>query len=340
MKLSVVIPVYNGAEFILKSYHSILSQDIDDFELLYVDNNSADNSIEIIKKLQLEDQRVILLDQTKQGASAARNKGIASAKGDYVYIFDVDDEIYPGALQKMITVLDASPSLDAVFGKMVKSQKSILKTVKPDNETHEVIIKEKPFWGLYWFSSLANVVGPPAFLYRKDVFKSIGLYNESLLIGEDTAFDIKLGMLCNVAFLDMYIYLYFRHVSSTNQSAKINNEMVFHTWKRFTLEHLPFYFNHKVPREYTKILFLELYRMMGKIICRTQGFTNRKIRLQNLKAEVSPLKLPFLIHTYLVILVFLPMTILLKFYVYYLSDWYSDKHLKNEVKLNDHEATF
>ena len=189
MKLSVVIPVYNGADFIEKSYHSILNQQLDHFEILYVDNNSQDASVTQINQLVALDSRVKLLKQSKQGAAAARNMGIKHAEGDYVYVFDVDDEIYPHALQKMVAVLDTYPYIDAVFGKMVKSYQGILNTVKPNDETHEVILRDTPYWGLQWFSSLKAVVGPPAFLYRKSIFDRIGFYNESIRNNEDTALE-------------------------------------------------------------------------------------------------------------------------------------------------------
>src|SRR5690606_20647326 len=196
------------------------NQNLKDFEILYVVNNSMDASVENINKLIEKDSKVRLLFQTKQGTAADRNMGIQAAKGDYIYVFDVDDEIYPGALNRMVGVLDSYPDMDAVFGKMVKSYQGISETEKPTDETHEIIFKEKPYWGLYWFENLKHVVGPPAFLYRSNVFSKIGYYNEEIKNTEDTALDIKLGMTCNVAFLDTYVYLYFKHALSTIEMAK------------------------------------------------------------------------------------------------------------------------
>ena len=244
MKLSVVIPVYNGAIFIKKSYHSIVNQQLDDFEILYVDNYSKDGSLEKIKEFVEKDSRVKILIQKKQGASSARNMGITNAKGKYIYVFDVDDEIYPNALNKMISVLDEYENIDAVFGKMVKSYKGISETLKPSDETSEVILKDKPYWGLYWFSNLKHVVGPPGFLYKSTVFSKIGMYNESIRNNEDTALDIKLGMTCNIAFLDMYVYLYFKHEDSTIQQSKKTMPRAFMVWPRLVKEHMPFYLNN------------------------------------------------------------------------------------------------
>lgn len=329
MKLSVVIPVYNGADFIEKSYTSIIDQEIADFEILYVDNNSKDASIEKIEQLIEKDVRVRLLIQTKQGAAPARNMGIENAQGDYVYVFDVDDEIYPNALNKMIQVLDSYPDTDAVFGKMVKSYKSIAETVKPEDETDEVIFKEKPYWGLLWFENLKYVVGPPAFLYRKSVFVKIGAYNEAIKNTEDTAFDIKLGMSCKVAFLDTYVYLYFKHDVSTIQIAKKKENLVSMHWTRFVKSHLPFYLKNEVPLRYKELLYEYIYKTIGKIICETNGFKNRRNLLKELLEEIKPVKLPFLLLLYLNLLTILPSSGLLKLYVYYLVPFYITNYIKD-----------
>ncbi len=318
MKLSVIIPVYNGAEFIQKSYHSILNQQIEDFEILYVDNNSVDASIEEIKKVIEADGRVTLFKQTKQGAGAARNLGINKANGDYLYVFDVDDEIYPDALKKMIAVLDKNPTLDAVFGKMVKSHQGISQTKKPNNETNKITIKEKPFWGIHWFSDLSTVVGPPAFLYRKSVFTIIGNYNEEIEPGEDTAFDIKLGMTSNIAFLDSYVYLYYKHSNSIIEQSKQKTSRAFMIWPRLVKEHLSFYIKNVVPLRYKKILFEQLYKSMGKQLYFTKPFSKRKFLKQKLLNEMHLVKVPFIIKFYLSILVVFPFSYIIKFFGYYL----------------------
>ena len=318
MKLSVVIPVYNGAAFIEKSYRQIMRQAIADAELIYVNNHSTDTSVDAIQSLVNKDPRIRLLQQSIPGAAAARNMGIRAARGEYIYVFDVDDEIFPGALKRMMTVLDTYPEVDAVFGKMVKSYQSIEAIEKPQDETHEIHFKDKPHWGLHWFSSLKHVVGPPGFLYKRRVFDRIGLYNEAIRNNEDTALDIKLGMLCNVAFLDTYVYLYYKHDGSTIQTFKRKTPRAFMIWPRLVKEHLPFYLNHEVPLKFKQLLFRQIFLSMAKQICFTGGFMERSKLKQRLLKEVSPLKVPFLISLYLAILVRWPWSGLRKVYGYYL----------------------
>lgn len=333
MKISVVIPVYNAEAFIKKSYNSIMHQSLTDFEIIYVDNNSADQSLQELKKIENQDHRVRVLQQTKQGAAPARNLGLQAAQGDYVYLFDVDDEIYPDALNTMIKVLDDYPKTDAVFGRMVKSKKSIPETIKPDDESLKVIFKDKPYWGIQWFRDLSTVVGPPAFLYRKKTIEALGYYNEDLKIAEDTALDIKLGMTCNVAFLDMYVYLYYKHESSILESSKKDQDQIFNLWQRLSKAHLPFYFKNDTPLEFNTILFKQLFSTMGKIVSRTKGFSNRWRKLKTINAEVAPMQLPLTLKMWLMLLAIIPNKNLLKVYVYHVSHRYvSDAYLHGSIK--------
>lgn len=327
MTLSVIIPVFNGAAFIQKSYNQIIGQGIEDLELLYVDNNSSDDSASHIKALMKTDRRILYLKQPKPGAAATRNMGIEKAEGKYLYVFDVDDEIFPNALHRMINVLETHQNVDAVFGKMVKSYKSIDGIEIPNDETHNVIFKEKPYWGLLWFSSLKHVVGPPAFLYRKSVFDKIGYYNVDLHLGEDTALDITLGMLCNIAFMDSYVYLYFKHENSTIQTSKRQMERAFMIWPRLVKVHLPFYLDHKVPLKFKQLLYSQLFQSMGRQLYFTEKLRERYQLKKQLVLDIHSIKLPFLIQFFLWILVFCPWSIIRKFYGYYMVP-YVIKRLK------------
>ena len=332
--ISVVVPVHNGENFIKKAYGFIISQEIRNIEILFVDNNSNDNSISVIKQLQELDSRVGLFQQPIQGAAAARNKGLSEAKGKYIYMFDVDDQMYPGALKAMKEVLDNYSDIDAVFGKMVKSHSDIKDTKKPDIETDKIVFKDKPYWGIHWFTDLKTVVGPPAFLYRRNVFDNIGHYEIELKTGQDTALDIKLGMLCNVAFIDRYIYLYLKHGKSTTDLVKKKMDSTFMRWPRFVKSHLPFYLNHQVPIEFKRILFKGIYGSMGRMLNLTQGFMERGRLKKQLFKDIKPLKTPWLIRIYLNILVVFSFSYVFKFYVYYLIPWL----LPSIVDINDKQT--
>lgn len=90
---SVVIPVYNAEKYINRCVESILQQSFENFEVVLVDDGSADRSMEICEELAQKDTRVLFFHQKNQGVSAARNKGISMAKGKYLVFVDADDYI-------------------------------------------------------------------------------------------------------------------------------------------------------------------------------------------------------------------------------------------------------
>src|SRR5574344_2130668 len=95
--VSIIIPYYNRADYFVRTLQSVVQQTYRPLEILLVDNASTDASPKIAQtfqeKYQEEDLRVILLLRDKQGAAAARNKGLHEAHGDYIYFFDSDDEM-------------------------------------------------------------------------------------------------------------------------------------------------------------------------------------------------------------------------------------------------------
>lgn len=112
--ISVILPTYNRANLIKRSAESVLNQTYKNLELIIVDDGSKDNTKEIIDSIK--DNRIVYVKQENQGASAARNKGIDFAKGEYIAFQDSDDAWLPNKLEKQITVLKQN-NADVVFCK-------------------------------------------------------------------------------------------------------------------------------------------------------------------------------------------------------------------------------
>lgn len=100
--VSIVIPVYNGAEYLEKTVNSILSQHYSNFELLLVNDGSSDNSKKIIDGLLLQDNRVKAFHKENGGVAAARNYGIDRAEGEFIAFCDQDDLWLPAKLTKQM----------------------------------------------------------------------------------------------------------------------------------------------------------------------------------------------------------------------------------------------
>ena len=111
-KISVIIPTYNAEKYINESIDSILSQTYKNFEILIIDDNSKDSTLEIIKKYQ--DKRIKIIQGDCKGLAAALNKGIREATGEYIARMDADDISLPERFEKQIKFLEKNPDISLV----------------------------------------------------------------------------------------------------------------------------------------------------------------------------------------------------------------------------------
>lgn len=91
--VSIIVPAFNAGRYIDRCVRSICSQTADDFELLIIDNGSADFTLEICRSLALRDSRIKVITEPVKGSGAARNTGLDNASGRYIAFIDADDYI-------------------------------------------------------------------------------------------------------------------------------------------------------------------------------------------------------------------------------------------------------
>ena len=96
--ISVVIPVYNVERYLRGCLDSVLRSAYQDFELILVNDGSADKSLDICKEYAARDRRIRLISQENAGVSAARNRGLTACRGEWVVFVDADDKISPDFL--------------------------------------------------------------------------------------------------------------------------------------------------------------------------------------------------------------------------------------------------
>jgi glycosyltransferase involved in cell wall biosynthesis len=112
MKFSIVIPLYNKAPYVEAAIASVLSQSVQDFEIIVLDDGSTDGGAELVAAIA--DPRIRLLRQVNAGVSATRNRGIAMAQGQWVAFLDADDWHHPHYLQSLVAAQDFHPEVDIV----------------------------------------------------------------------------------------------------------------------------------------------------------------------------------------------------------------------------------
>ncbi|MFD0863112.1 glycosyltransferase family 2 protein [Sungkyunkwania multivorans] len=135
--VSVITPSYNSADFIAKTIDSVREQTHEHWEMIIVDDCSSDETVTIIKHYKNEDDRIKLIQLTKNsGAAVARNKGIEMAKGDYIAFLDADDLWKPHKLSKQVQFMQQNDIAVAY-----SAYEQIDEAGKPLNKTVHVLPK-------------------------------------------------------------------------------------------------------------------------------------------------------------------------------------------------------
>lgn len=218
--VSLIIPIFNAENFLVKGYSYILDQDYPNLEIIFIDNNSTDKSVELIEEFKNKDERILLIYETKQGAGAARNKGIKESSGEIISFFDIDDYIVKNKISKHVTILNKNPEVALVFGKVSKLYPNNYSYLIPDNMKPGI---HMPYTlGIKMLFYFGCIVGPPFITCRKDATLAVGGFEESLLRGEDAAFMIKMALNNPVYYDDMLTGTYNRRSESTVSLDNLN----------------------------------------------------------------------------------------------------------------------
>ena len=199
--VSIILPVYNGADHISESIESVLKQTYQNWELIVVDDCSTDNTPEIIENFRKSDSRIrILRNERNLKLPMTLNAGFASAKGDY-FTWTSDDNMYrPNALEKMVTVLDESLGIDFVYADL-----SVI------NDSGEIISEAKqpepPEIRFY------NMMGA-CFMYRRELAEKVGEYDPTTFLAEDYDYWLRCYKYTDFLHINENLYIYRWHEKS------------------------------------------------------------------------------------------------------------------------------
>ncbi|MCR5618495.1 MAG: glycosyltransferase [Lachnospiraceae bacterium] len=110
--ISIIIPVYNAAEYLERSVGSVRNQTYQNLEIITVDDGSKDDSLNLLNSFALEDSRIRVISKENGGSSSARNAGLKAASGEYVGFIDADDYIEPDMYENLAAILDEDQGAD------------------------------------------------------------------------------------------------------------------------------------------------------------------------------------------------------------------------------------
>lgn len=114
LKISIIVPVYNGEEFLRECVDSLLNQTYNNIEIIVIDDGSRDATSDILELYKKSEPRIIAISQKNQGTSAARNVGLQMMTGDFVTFVDSDDYLLPDCIEKIVEAISNVPQASLV----------------------------------------------------------------------------------------------------------------------------------------------------------------------------------------------------------------------------------
>jgi len=214
--VSIVIPCYNAEKWIAQTVKSGLAQTWPNKEIIVVDDGSTDGSLEIVKSFG---DKVCWETGPNRGGCAARNRGAALAKGDYLQFLDADDLLHPEKIAHQMRSLDGSVD-------MASTCRLIVSTV-PEDDKHALPVMDnlqmegEKFLVNWHLGKLEELVNPEqnlkvtfgnssSWVVPRPVFSKVGGWNERLVMCQDSEFFSRVAAACRLVEINADAYGYYR----------------------------------------------------------------------------------------------------------------------------------
>jgi glycosyltransferase involved in cell wall biosynthesis len=173
--VSVLMTAYNREQFIAEAIGSVLASTHENYELIIVDDHSADNTVHIARSFAERDKRVrVFVNERNLGDYPNRNRAASYAGGKYLKFVDSDDRIYPETLSTMVDILERHP--DAGFGLVYVATSS--------NWTFPVFLDGSAAYKQHYFRQPIFFASPGQAIFRKDAFDAVGGFPEKRMVGD------------------------------------------------------------------------------------------------------------------------------------------------------------
>lgn len=222
--ISVIIPVYNVEKYLRQCIDSVLAQTYEKFEMILVDDGSTDDSRTICEEYVAKDDRLRLVCQNNAGASAARNRGLKEATGEYVYFLDSDDWLEETAFEEFICA-EKKNNADVIFFDAYSIDEE---TDKITDKHYHHCFKYEADRGSELLKKLVDNkefhVTPWSMFFRHEFLKKEKLTFEEGIIYEDLIFAYKVFCLAEKAdYLPKFLY-YRRYRENSVMTSKVKKK--------------------------------------------------------------------------------------------------------------------
>jgi len=198
IRISIIIPCYNAAEFIEETIQSILSQNYENLECIVIDGESNDGTLNILEKYK---DKIIIKSGKDRGQSDAINKGLRLATGDIVAYINADDIYEKGCFQKVANFFERNQNVKWVHGKC-----------KIIDENNLEIRRLITWFGIFWqrrysYNKLLamDFIPQPAVFWRGELIDEIGSFDANEHLVMDYEYWLRSGARYNPGFIDEYL---------------------------------------------------------------------------------------------------------------------------------------
>ncbi|MEN0585663.1 MULTISPECIES: glycosyltransferase [unclassified Kosakonia] len=224
-QLSLVIAVYNGEKFLSAFFDSIKKQQLESLEMIVVNDGSTDGSAEVIARYASEFAHFQVINQANQGVSAARNTGLAVARGEYLAFPDIDDVIYPGMYPRLLEIATQG-NLDVATcnGTYIYDDGRPAKKIFPSDKLSSTGVLEGPVWLQMALSSRKFLHVTWLNIYRHAFIKEHGFTFEHGLRHQDIPWTTEILLTAKrVQYVDETFYDYLIHSASVSHIPGTND---------------------------------------------------------------------------------------------------------------------
>lgn len=215
-KISVIIPVYNAVSYIPQSLPCLMNQTMRDYELIFINDGSFDQSEELLRDWQKKDHRIKIISQENSGQAIARNKGIEVACGEYICFIDIDDVVSIHMFERLYQKAKAE------CADIVWSNARIIK----GNQIQGYLDDDAIWTGSMRKDYLLNNASPWRKLIKTDLIKKHKLFFPHFLAYEDLAIVPLYGLFANkICYIEEALYDYKKHDGSTMHQLTYHKKM-------------------------------------------------------------------------------------------------------------------
>lgn len=256
-KVSIIVPVYNAEKYLKKLINSINEQTYKNFEVIFVNDGSKDDSLNVLKKLKKDN--FIIIDQKNSGVSMARNKGLEEASGDYVTFVDSDDYIDKEYISCLVDNLEKnSADICVISYKKVYPNKVDILNIQDCNIITNNLTNQINFLNELGGSEICGK------LYKKDLMHKF----QKMSIGEDTLYNLQYIIKNNKVTIvnkPYYNYVYNEH-SAINSCKKDLLKELNGILKNIEIQDIYVFYTYRIYQEYLLNIFLSNKKILKECI--------------------------------------------------------------------------